>query len=651
MSQSDSTPNQLDLYRTMLRIRRFEEAVVEQFAEGAIPGLVHLYIGEEAVAAGVCAALKPDDMITSTHRGHGHCIAKGAVTDKMMAEIFGKATGYNRGKGGSMHLTDCSLGMLGANGIIAAGAVIASGAALAEMLRGTDRVCVCFLGDDATSNGMFHEAANLAAVKKLPLVFVCENNGYGVSLPVSEHCPVEKISDRAAGYNMPGVTTDGMDPIAVYEAVTDAVARARAGDGPSLVECLTYRFRGHMEGDAEEYRTTEEVEQWRTRDPIHTFRDRLMEESAVEKELTKIENEVEEEINVAVRFATDSPAPEPSVALEDVFAPATYSAVDTPVEERNVEGMYVTAINEALREECERDERVFLLGEDQVYPSFGATADLADEFTGRVIDTPISENAIVGAAMVGLRPVAEIMFFDFITCAMDPIVNQAAKMRYMTGGQVTLPLVVRTPGGGGLFSAGAQHTQCLEALFMHIPGLKVAVPSTTYDAKGLLKTAIRDDNPVLFIESKILYYAEGNYPEGDFLVPFGVADVKRAGADVTVVAIQSMVPIALDAAEELSAEGIDVEVIDPRTLVPLDRETILKSVEKTSRLVIVEEGVITSGVCAEIAAIVAQEGFNSLDAPIQRVATPDIPIPFGNLEAGVLPNKEKIKAAVRKVHG
>jgi pyruvate/2-oxoglutarate/acetoin dehydrogenase E1 component len=251
--------------------------------------------------------------------------------------------------------------------------------------------------------------------------------------------------------------------------------------------------------------------------------------------------------------------------------------------------------------------------------------------------------------MDGMRPVAEVMFFDFITCAMDPLVNQAAKLRYITGGQVTIPMVVRTVGGGGLFSAGAQHSQCLEALFMHVPGIKIAVPSTPYDAKGLLKTAIRDDNPVLFVESKGLYYAEGMVPEGEYLVPFGKADIKREGSDVTVVAVQNMVPIALDAAEALSADGIEVEVVDPRTLVPLDMKTILESVEKTSRLLIVEEGVLTAGVGAEIAANVARDGFDLLDAPIVRLATPDIPIPFGSLEAAVLPDEEKIVSAIREV--
>jgi pyruvate/2-oxoglutarate/acetoin dehydrogenase E1 component len=362
---------------------------------------------------------------------------------------------------------------------------------------------------------------------------------------------------------------------------------------------------------------------------------------------------VEEEVQAAVKFAIDSPEPETATALEDVFAPVTFEAADVPAEKHDYEGIYATAINEALSEEMQRDERVFLLGEDQVHHNFGVTADLADNHPGRVIDTPVSESAIVGAAvgaaMVGLRPVAEIMFFDFITCAMDPLVNQAAKMRYITGGQVTLPLVVRTAGGGGLFSAGAQHSQCLEAMFMHIPGLKVAVPATPYDAKGLLKTAIRDDNPVLFVESKGLYFAAGSYPEGEYLIPFGVADIKRQGTDVTVVAVQNMVGAALAAAEELAEEGIQVEVVDPRTLVPLDTGTILKSVEKTNRLIIAEEGVLTAGVGAEIAAFIAQHGFDFLDAPIVRVATPDIPMPFGSLEAAILPNQETIAAAVREV--
>jgi len=315
---------------------------------------------------------------------------------------------------------------------------------------------------------------------------------------------------------------------------------------------------------------------------------------------------------------------------------------------------YIRAITEAIREEMARDEAVFVIGEDVAYPggSFSATRGLLEEFgERRVKDTPISESAIVGlalgAATQGLRPVVEIMFMDFLTVCMDQIVNQVAKTRYMFGGQYRLPITVRTPCGGGL-NAGPQHSQCLEAWFAHVPGLKVVMPATPYDVKGLLKTAIRDDNPVLFVENKALYGLKGEIPEEEYLVPIGQARVQRSGKDVTVVATSRMVHQSLEAAGILAKEGIEVEVIDLVTISPLDKETIFKSVEKTSKLVIAHEAVKAFGIGAEISALVCEEMIDCLDAPILRVGAPFTPVPF-NLEHHYLPNCEDVIKAVKKV--
>lgn len=317
---------------------------------------------------------------------------------------------------------------------------------------------------------------------------------------------------------------------------------------------------------------------------------------------------------------------------------------------------YVEAIREALAEEMRLDERVFVLGEDVgVFGgTFKATLGLIEEFgEERVMDTPISESAIigasVGAAATGMRPVPELMFCDFVGVCMDQIMNQAAKMRYMFGGQATIPMVIRTNIGSGRSSA-AQHSQSLQAMFMHIPGLKVVLPSTPYDAKGLLKTAIRDDNPVIYLEHKFLYLNEGEVPEGDYTVPFGVADIKRAGKDVTIVATSMMVLKSLKAAEKLAKEGIEVEVIDPRTLVPLDKDTILNSVAKTGRVVVVDEGCKTAGIGAEIAAMIMEEAFDFLDAPVIRLGSLDVPVPFSPpLENIVSPSEENIIKAIRSL--
>jgi len=315
------------------------------------------------------------------------------------------------------------------------------------------------------------------------------------------------------------------------------------------------------------------------------------------------------------------------------------------------------ALREALREEMQRDKTVFLLGEDigrYWGGAFGVTKGLAEEFGDeRVRDTPISESAIigvgVGAAITGMRPVAEIMFGDLTALAMDQICNQAAKIRYMFGGQASVPLVIRTPFGAGV-NIASHHSQSLEAWFMHTPGLYVAAPSTPYDAKGLLKAAVRGNNPVLFVEHKLLYPVEGMIPEEDFMVPFGVADVKREGSDVSIVATLYMVHKALATAEQLSKEGINVEVVDPRTLVPLDRQAILKSVRKTGRLVVVSEDCKTAGVSSEIAATVAEEALDYLDAPIKRVAEPDTPVPFSpTLEKFVVPDEKRIAEAVKEI--
>ena len=311
----------IDMYRTMLRIRTFEERVSREFAAGNIPGFVHLYIGEEAIASGACANLSPDDYITSTHRGHGHLIAKGGKTDLMMAELFGKKTGYCKGKGGSMHIADADIGILGANGIVGGGIPVAGGAALSAQMRGTDQAVICFLGDGASNRGTFHEGVNLAACWNLPVVYVIENNLYAEKTRISDTSKVTDLAARASSYGIPDVTVDGNDVVAVYEAVGEAVARARRGEGPTLVECKTYRWHGHFEGDAQTYKPDEEVEEWKKKDPIPAFRKRLIEMKVLtEPDADKIDRETNEEIEKAVKFAQESPFPAPEETLEDVFA-------------------------------------------------------------------------------------------------------------------------------------------------------------------------------------------------------------------------------------------------------------------------------------------------------------------------------------------
>jgi 2-oxoisovalerate dehydrogenase E1 component len=672
------------MYERMSLIRQFEERLKWLVETGVPAGAVHFYTGQEAVAVGVCAALTPVDWIASTHRGHGHCIAKGAHVAAMMAELFGKATGSNRAKGGSMHITDIGKRILGVNPIVGAGVAHAVGAALSARLRGAGEVAVAFFGDGAASIGTLHESMNLAAIWKLPVVFVCENNGYAQATPVEYAVPLRDIAERAAGYSMPGSVVDGQDVIAVWEAAARAVDAARAGSGPSLLECKTYRYYGHHQSDDTlRYRTAEEEHAWRERDCLKTFRARMRAEGPLSVEqLDAVDAHNAAVIDEAVAFAKASPLPEPGELQTDVFAPSLDEmagpARKAPAAAVTRELNFGQAINEALRQEMRRDPSVFVIGEDVAGAAGRAHLGLIDAWGGplratrgliqefgpsRVIDTPISEmafvGAAVGAAMSGMRPVVEIMFVDLIGVCYDQILNQAAKMHYMMGGRVTVPMVIRTTYGtrrdqrsyGG--GAAAQHSQTLYAVLAHIPGLKVVVPSTAYNAKGLTIAAIRDDNPVVVLEHKFLgFQAKGPVPEDSYTLPIGKAEIVRPGADVTLVGIGSTTHTCLEAAAQLLADEIEAEVIDLLTLAPLDEETIFASVRRTHRLVVVDEDNPVASIGRDIAARVADQCFDFLDGPVKCVTAPDTPVPFSAvLEALYTPRAEHVAGAVRAIIG
>src|SRR6266850_8576770 len=637
------------LYQVMVRIRRFDEKTVELFNAGQVKGTAHSYVGQEAVATGACAHLTKDDSVISNHRGHGHCIAKGARLDFMMAELMGREDGYCRGLGGSMHIAALDLNILGANGIVAAGVPIGAGAALANKLRKADRVVISFFGDGGANQGVVHETMNLAAVWKLPFIFVCENNKYALSTDQSRTTAGEGVSVRARAYGIPAARVDGNDLLAVYEAVGEAVARARRGEGPSCVEAVTYRWGGHsMRANLPDYRTKQEELEWMEKDPVARVEKRLMDLGASDVDLKKMRERVEGELDAAVAYGSESP--EPTVEIMEAAVCPPHSRAAEPASRAGREQTFGEALNAALHGEMARDERVFLMGEDVglIGGIFQVSKGLRDRFgEDRVRDTPISEPSFVGmgvgSAVAGMRPIVEIQIWDFIAMTMDQIVNQAAKIRYMLGGKPTVPLVIRGPQGGGIRLA-AQHSQSLEAWFTHVPGLVVLGPSSPYEAKGLLTSAIREDNPVIFLEHKMLYVGKkALVPEEAYAIPIGKAAIKRHGRDVTLVATMAMVDSALQAATRLEAEGIDVEVIDPRTLRPLDEDTIIKSVKKTSRLVIAHEGWKRWGFGAEVSAMVAEKAIDWLDAPILRVGARDSPMPYNDkLERLVIPSTEDI---------
>jgi len=650
----------LSLYEDMVLLRRFETVAQTACRKGETPGFLHLYIGEEATAVGVCAHLRPTDWITSTHRGHGHALAKGMDPKILMAELFGKRDGCCGGRGGTMHLYDRSVGLFGTNGIVAAGISHAVGVGMSARAQGRDEVGVAFFGDGATSHAGFHESLNFGGVQKAPAVFVCENNLYATATPLKMATLNPEIATRASAYGIPGVAVDGNDVIAVWEAMRDAVTRARRGEGPTLIEAKTYRTVGHHEGDpvVGAYRTQAEVDEWAQRDPITSFRNRLVDEFGVAsiQELDAVDARVDLVVQEALTFARNSPDPDPGTTFHHVFAeplnpPAALAALAAsggPVTS------WLDAVRDGIAEEMRRDPHILYFGEGtgERGGTFAHTRNLFGEFgPARMVDTPISEQGFTGAALgasaTGARTISDLMFADFLFEAAGQIVLQAAKLRYMSNGQMNAPMVVRV-GTGAVRSAGPHHSGAYHPMWAHVPGLIVCLPSTPADAKGLMKTALRAYDPVLMLEMKALFATKGEVPAGEHFVPFGVARIARAGRDLTIVSAGQLLHRSLEAAEALAAEGIDCEVIDLRTIMPLDVSTVAESVARTHRLLIVDEGWAMCGVGAELGQAMNELCFDELDAPVGRLHTEPVTHPLAPaLERAMLVDAPKIVAAAK----
>ncbi len=649
----------LRLYEQMVLLRQFESAAQSAYKKGEMPGFIHLYIGQEAVAVGICAHLRLDDWITSTHRGHGHALAKGMTPRALMAELFAKVTGCCGGRGGSMHLYSREHGVFGTNGIVAGGIPHAVGAAISAKARGTDGIAAAFFGDGATSHGAFHESLNFAGIQNAGVIFVCENNTYATATPLASATRNTDIASKAAAYGVTGVAVDGNDVLAVWKTAEAAVARARKGLGPTLIEAKTYRFVGHHEGDplVGTYRTQEELDEWKLKCPIQTFRRRLVEEFALATfdELDAIDARVREIIDEAIEFARKSSEPDPSTFFAHAWSDKPAPISTSPAGPMAVQG-WLDAVRDGIAQEMRRDPHILYFGEGigERAGSFAHTKGLWAEFGGgRVVDTPICElgftGAAIGASATGCRTVADLMFVDFLFETGGQIPLQASKLRYMSNGQMACPLVVRAPCGA-IKSAGPHHSGTYHSMWSHLPGLIVAIPSNPADAKGLMTSALRSDDPVLFFEPKALFSSKGEVPQGEHVIPFGVARLAREGSSLTLVAVGRMVPLALEAASALENDGIEVEVIDPRTIVPLDFDTIMKSLAKTGRLLVVDEGYAMCGIGAEIAAAAGELAFDDLDAPVGRLSMEPVSHPFSpKLEAQVLPDTLKIIAAAKEL--
>ena len=606
---------------------------------------------------------------------------------RTIGELFGKEDGYCKGRGGGMHIADFSVGHLGANAIVGGSVPIATGAATGLRYLRNGAVVCCFAGDGAYCNGVVLESLNWAAQAQftneiagenrfgVPIVFFVLNNHYAMTgRSDNEVTGVSHVARRAAGFannNMHAEIVNGMDVLATRDAVLRASQGCREGSGPYFLDVDTYRYFGHSLSDPRnEYRTREEEAAWKAVDPILSFEKQFLECGILDRQgITALETKVRERNARAAIRAVEAADPAPADVIKYMYTdtsvesvPPQFAKVEileppSAIKRVNGEITYRDAIKEALIEEMTRDSRVIFYGEDvaEYGGAFKLSKGLLETFgRNRVFNAPISEAAIcgtaVGAAMIGLRPVVELMYMDFLLMAGDQVSNQAAKWHYMSGAQVEVPMVLRVSVGAGK-GYGGQHSQTIESAVVHIPGLYIAYPSTAYDAKGMMKSAIRDNNPVMFVESQGLYNEKGPVPQEEYLVPLGIAEVKRAGSDITLVSYGPAVPLALQAAARLQAEsGVSAEVIDLRSLVPLDIETVLMSVQKTGRCVVISQAVHQGSFTGEVASTVQQEAFDYLDAPVMRVGAKNGIAPQSHvLEAVFYPRVEDILAAAQAI--
>ena len=650
----------LEWFRMMLLGRQIDYRCQVLNRQGRAPFIISC-AGHEAAQIGVAWPLRPkEDWIAPYYRDIVLCFRMGLTPLDLMLSVLAKPDDpASGGKQTPGHFSDTRLNIVSGGSPLSTQMVHAAGVAYALKMDGTDEVVMTCYGEGAGSEGDTHEAFNFAAIHKLPEIFVCQNNGFAISVPFNKQYALEHAAQRAAGYGFPGVTVDGRDPVTCYHVAKQAIARARAGEGPTLIECLVDRLGAHSsEDDQRRYRTQEELDQLAANDGLERFKKRLLEEGILsQQQLADYEEAGRDEVTRATRQGIDSPDAKPEDALTNVYGADVPEAIDPDPDAETEDMNMVQAIRDALTGEMDRDERVMVLGED-VGPKGGVflvTDGLYARFgEERVVDTPIAESSIagiaLGLALAGKRPVAEMQFTDFAHMAFNQITNEIAKFRYRTDGDWGVPMVVRAPMGG--HSHGAlYHSQSIEARFA-TPGLKIVIPSTPREAKGLLVAAMRDPDPVLFFEHKRLYrmFKEA-VPKGDYLIPLEQARIAREGDDISIFCYGLMVHYALEAARGLEQEGWSVEVVDLRTVYPLDREAIVASARKTGKCLVVYEDNFSISVGSEVAALIADEAWRWLDAPVKRLGGLDVPaMPYAQpMEDFFMPNPEKITAALKEL--
>lgn len=653
----------LELYKAILLPRMIEEKMLLNLRLGKISKWFS-GIGQEAISVGVTKAMASDEYILPMHRNLGVFTSRGIPLTKLFMQLQGSFNGFSKGRERSFHFGTNDYHIVGMISHLGPQLGIADGIALAELLRtrGGDpmkknsndlKITTVFSGDGGTSEGDFHESLNVAAVWDLPVIFIIENNAYGLSTPVSEQYRCKALVDKAIGYGMEAYQIDGNNLLEVYDRILTLRNSMKKKPRPVLIECMTFRMRGHEEASGVKYVPKELFEKWETKDPVKNYEAYLINEGLLDEDKilnirTGFKSEIESALDAA--FAEPKIKPESNFEINDVYAP--FEQVITEPGDESKERRFVDAVSDGLREAMKKHDNLVLMGQDiaEYGGVFKVTENFYKEFgKERVRNTPLCESAIVGAALglsiKGFKAMVEMQFADFVTCGFNQIVNNLAKINYRWGQNADV--VIRMPTGGGV-GAGPFHSQSNEAWFTHVPGLKVVYPATPYDAKGLLLSSFEDPNPVLYFEHKALYRSVSeDVPDGYYTLPLGRARYEQEGGDVSIITYGMGVYWALNALEEM--KEISADIIDLRTLLPLDYDTIAESVKKTGKVIILHEDTLFGGIGGEIAAWISGNLFEYLDAPVVRSGSLDTPVPFAiELEQNFFP-KERFKLQLKNL--